>query len=292
MNNLEQLKMLVLAADLGSFSACARKMGKVQSAISQGINNLEIDLDILLFDRSTRKPALTEEGQRIYNCAKAVLQQSLELEKVAESIHNKEEALIRVAIDKAIQTPKLWQIIKRFSQSFPQTQIELMSVSSTDIIDKFEVGGVDLGIMFADPSFKREVELCFVGSLEFVAVSHPTNPLAQIELVKDSDLTPYRQLLIRGEQGGGLQPFMSVSHQTWWCNDFDSVISLVEQNIGWAYLPYYMVEEKIKQQSLAHLSLSFDHKPWCLPIDLVTAKGVSKGPALSWLFNELKSLID
>ena len=57
MYNLDQLNMFVTAAKLGSFSACARKLGKVQSAVSQGISNLEIDLDVTLFDRSTRKPS-------------------------------------------------------------------------------------------------------------------------------------------------------------------------------------------------------------------------------------------
>ena len=48
MQNLEHIRMLVLSADLGSFSACARKLGKVQSAVSHGINSLEIlILDLL-----------------------------------------------------------------------------------------------------------------------------------------------------------------------------------------------------------------------------------------------------
>ena len=59
MYNIEQLKMFVYAVELGSFSASARELGKVQSAVSQGIHNLEIDFNVQLFDRSTRKPTLT-----------------------------------------------------------------------------------------------------------------------------------------------------------------------------------------------------------------------------------------
>ena len=73
MQNLEHIRMLVLSADLGSFSACARKLGKVQSAVSHGINSLEIDLNVTLFDRSTRKPTLTPAGERLYRSAKALL---------------------------------------------------------------------------------------------------------------------------------------------------------------------------------------------------------------------------
>ena len=45
MYNIEQLKMFVYAVELGSFSGSARHLGKVQSAVSQGISNLEIDFN-------------------------------------------------------------------------------------------------------------------------------------------------------------------------------------------------------------------------------------------------------
>ena len=59
----EALTAFAEAATLGSFSAAARKLGKSQSTVSTAIANLEIDLGITLFDRSTRKPALTEHGR-------------------------------------------------------------------------------------------------------------------------------------------------------------------------------------------------------------------------------------
>ncbi len=84
MYNLEQLQMFVETAHLGSFSACARKLGKVQSAVSQGIANLEIDLDRSLFDRSTRKPSLTLAGERLFSYAQAILLQMDELDSAAK----------------------------------------------------------------------------------------------------------------------------------------------------------------------------------------------------------------
>ncbi|WP_218938214.1 LysR family transcriptional regulator [Parashewanella tropica] len=288
MYNIEHLKMLVFAADLGSFSACARKLGKVQSAVSQGINNLEIDLDIQLFDRSTRKPTLTTEGERIYECAKAILQQSFELEKVAESIHEKEEKIIKIAVDKAVQTPLFNKALQNFSQQYPYTQIELLTIASTDIVNSFYNDNIDVGIMFSDLAFKHEVEICYVGNIKFYPVCHPSSPLADLSIVNDNSLLPYRQIVLRGEQGKELQQFISFSKKLWWSNAFDSMLSMVEQNIGWAYLPSYMVEEKLKEKKLCKIKVSFDHKPWNLPVDIVTKRGNAKGPALSWLFNELK----
>ncbi|HUH77072.1 MAG TPA: LysR family transcriptional regulator, partial [Devosia sp.] len=49
---LDQLRVLVTIAELGSFSAAARKLQRVQSAISQTVRALESSLDVTLFDRS------------------------------------------------------------------------------------------------------------------------------------------------------------------------------------------------------------------------------------------------
>ncbi|NLS11833.1 LysR family transcriptional regulator [Vibrio sp. SM6] len=297
MCNLDQLQMLVLAAELGSFSACARRLGKVQSAISQGIAHLEADLAMTLFDRSTRKPTLTRDGERIYQCAKAILQQTTELEKTAAAIHAKEEALIRIAVDKAIQVPRFYDVLARFAHEFPHTQIELLTLASTDIVKQLIAHRLDLGVMFADLSFCRDVALCYIGSLDFHAVCHPDYPLASMTQISDSDLLPYRQMVLRGEYGnyGGygeeLAHFTSLSSRTWWCNNFESMLTLVEKKLGWAYLPVTLTTDALTQRRLQAIDVSFDHKTWNLPVDLITQKGANHGPAMRWLTTELKELL-
>ena len=59
----EALEAFAQIAELGSFSAAARRLGKSQSTISEAIARLEIDLGLELFDRSSRQPVLTEAGK-------------------------------------------------------------------------------------------------------------------------------------------------------------------------------------------------------------------------------------
>lgn len=71
--NLLQLQAFVLSVELGSFSAAARKLRKMHSAISMTVSNLELDLNQKLFDRSTRNPSLTAAGETLYREAKLIL---------------------------------------------------------------------------------------------------------------------------------------------------------------------------------------------------------------------------
>ena len=62
---LDQMRVLVAVAETGSFSAASRKLGRVQSAVSQAVRAMETTLGVTLFDRSTKTPTLTEAGAAI-----------------------------------------------------------------------------------------------------------------------------------------------------------------------------------------------------------------------------------
>jgi hypothetical protein len=60
--SLDQLRTFITAVDEGSFSAAARKLNRVQSAVSGWVSGLEDQFGVVLFDRSGRFPKLTPEG--------------------------------------------------------------------------------------------------------------------------------------------------------------------------------------------------------------------------------------
>ena len=60
---LDQLRILATVAETGSFSAAARKLGRVQSAISQSVQSLESTLGLPLFDREGKVPKLNDAGR-------------------------------------------------------------------------------------------------------------------------------------------------------------------------------------------------------------------------------------
>jgi len=284
--------MFVESAELGSFSACARKLGKVQSAISQGIANLEIDLNVQLFDRTTRKPSLTLEGKQLFAYAEAVLRQTEELNTAVHAVGRGEEAIIRLALDNALFVPALGPILREFGDVFPATAMEVIYIPSTDVISHIKKQKADLGIMFSDLSFKQDVQLGFIGHVPFHAVSNPAHHLSKIDVVNVSDLIPHRQLVLRGEITTDFDQVAKISAKIWWANSFHAIEEMVKQGIGWAYMPCHLVEEAIKNKELIQLPLSFDHKPWSLSVDLIRAKNQRMGHAQSWLYEKLTHLLE
>src|SRR3954449_8815587 len=69
---IEQLRTLRAVAEAGSFSAAARKLGRVQAAVSQSMDRLEGQLGLRLFDRTGRVPRLTAHGEAVVAAAARV----------------------------------------------------------------------------------------------------------------------------------------------------------------------------------------------------------------------------
>src|SRR5689334_16060920 len=97
--SLDQLAGFLAVVEEGSFSAAGRKLGRVQSAISYGIAQLESALDMQLFDRNGHTPVLTDAGHRLAAEAKLVLAQARDLAEVAARLRAGIEPELRVVVD-------------------------------------------------------------------------------------------------------------------------------------------------------------------------------------------------
>ena len=73
MDALNHMPSFVLSAELGSFSAAARRLGLTPAAVSKNVARLEASLGLRLFQRSTRRLTLTEGGERFLQQVKGAL---------------------------------------------------------------------------------------------------------------------------------------------------------------------------------------------------------------------------
>ncbi|KLV07260.1 transcriptional regulator [Photobacterium aquae] len=291
MYNLEQLNMFVTAAKLGSFSACARKLGKVQSAVSQGIANLEIDLDVELFDRSTRKPTLTDQGKHLLSFAEAILMQKRELDSTAKALSAQQESQISLVVDDSLLKQRYYDIIFEFEQQFPSTSLRCFTAASVDIPHLVRDGVALLGVMLSEMSLVTDVDIRYIGNLKFVPVAAPSHPLSSLAQVTPTDLVPHRQILIQGLNGYHQTQLQPISSRQWSANDLRLLENYVIQGLGWAYLPKHRADELALASKVKLLPVTFDYKEWAVPIECLLKKGESLGPAASWLNQALNSLL-
>lgn len=152
---LELYRVFQEVARMGNISAAAQNLYISQSAVSQSIKQLEEQLQVRLFSRSTRGVVLTSEGKMLldYVSHGLGLIQCGE-EKLAQSRQLLTGELIIGASDTVTKT-YLVSRLEAFHQQYPAIQIRILNGTSQMVLDYLHAGQVD--IAFASEPGKRGV---------------------------------------------------------------------------------------------------------------------------------------
>ncbi len=110
----EALLMVDTIARRGSFAAAARELGRVPSALTYSVRQLEEALDVLLFDRSSRQARLTAAGAELLHEGRRLLQ---EIDAVANRVRRVAhgwEAELTIAVDDVVSMTVVLELVQAF----------------------------------------------------------------------------------------------------------------------------------------------------------------------------------
>ena len=116
---LDQLRAFVAVVEEGSFSAAARRLRRVQSAVSTAMSNLEDQLGVTLWDRSTKIAKLTDEGRAVLSAARRVLLEVDALKRLTTGMVMGLEASVSLCVDALFPLSALVDLCARFADAFP-----------------------------------------------------------------------------------------------------------------------------------------------------------------------------
>ena len=153
----EALTAFVEAVDSGSFSAAARRLRKSQSTISTAIANLEADLGVILFDRATRQPTLTPQGEQVLSYVKAILAASERLDELAVSLSGETEPRLTFVLSDTLHPDVLDDLLVQFDRRFPHTEFECLIGEDEDVIDLLQKSRAQVGLIEARERYPTDI---------------------------------------------------------------------------------------------------------------------------------------
>ena len=143
---LRQLDAFVTVADMLSFTAAADRLALTPSAVSQLVVELESSLGFKLFERSTRKVALSAAGQAFYGSAQTVLKHLRLAEVAATDLRNRAAGLVRIAAPMVIASTILPPLIRDYTLERPKLVVRIRDAAVEQLTDVVASGEVDLAI--------------------------------------------------------------------------------------------------------------------------------------------------
>ena len=144
--DIDILRTLLTAQQLGGFNRAAQRVGRSQSAVSQQIRRLEEQLGKRLFRKEGRGLAPTEAGDAVLSYARRIL--DLNDEAVAAIRGFAVGGSVRFGLQTDFTENCLPQALARFKQAYPEIQAEVSADRQTVLLERLDKGQLDLALLF------------------------------------------------------------------------------------------------------------------------------------------------
>ena len=175
--NSDNVQVFLTVLDHGSFSAAARALSRVPSAVSMTIAHLEAELDVQLFDRSGREPRPTAAARALEPQARLLAGQLQQLNAQALALTQGLEERLTLAIAPELLASRWTEALAALAQEHPLLQIEVLAAPQVDALALLHSGRAQLALVFERPSIDGREGFQEVGTETLVAVMAPQHPV-------------------------------------------------------------------------------------------------------------------
>jgi len=278
------MMVFVRSLELGGFSAAARELGLTPSAVSKLVTRLEDRLGVRLVNRTTRKLALTPEGEAYLHRARRIVTDIAEAEAEVAQFRTRPRGVLRVNVGTAFGFHALAPALPDFLRRHPEVELDL---AFTDrIVDLLEEGS-DLGIRtgaLADSSLVAR-KIC---DLERVIVASPAYLKRHGTPKKPEDLLQHNCVRLSGFPALWRWPFHDAKgtvrtvevHGNTMTNSAESALQLAELGVGIVRLVDVVAGGPLREKKLVKV-LAEAHHVEPLPLHVVWPQGRHRSPKVA-----------
>src|SRR5216684_4652123 len=291
---LDQIQILLTIVDEGSFSKAAKTLNRAQSAVTYGIQKLEAQIDMPLFDRTAYRPTLTKAGRTLLLRAQRIAEETNAFRDSARSLASGLEAELTIVLDSMFPMRAVVEALRAFTAKFPtvppRIYVQSLGAAAELVLDGTCMIGF-LSLYFSDMALLKRFPLFTVDLIPVVAPDHPLAPLEgpidthvlhrHVQLV----LTD-RSALTAGRDYGVL------SSRTWRLADLGAKHSMLLAGLGWGNMPSHQVQNDLEQGRLKAIRpMKFDSKAAQPPLwgPFFAAHGL--GPEGKWMTKLLSAFV-
>ncbi len=147
LEDLNDLRFFAAVVEQGGFSAAARALGVPKSRLSKRIAALEERLGVRLLQRTTRRFAVTEIGERFNAHCRAVLEEARAAQDAIDELRAEPRGTVRLSCPISLVQTIVARVLPDFLLAFPQVQVRLLASNRrVDMIGE----GFDLAIRVRD----------------------------------------------------------------------------------------------------------------------------------------------
>jgi DNA-binding transcriptional LysR family regulator len=187
MVELRHLRYFIAVAEELNFSRAAERLHMAQPPLSAAIRQLERELDVALFSRTTREVRLTGAGRAFLEGARRTLAEADRAAEDAKRADAGELGRMRIAYSWSTRFETLPLLGRNFRASHPDVQLLAQEMWNARMAPAFRNGSIDVALSLC-PEIAPELERAPVRTEHLVALLPEGHPLASEETIPLSSL--------------------------------------------------------------------------------------------------------
>ena len=265
---LRQLEYLEKVVAAGGFRNAARALGVTQPTLTSAIQQLELEIGVLLIDRTCRPVRITPSGEAILAGSRDVLASMARLNADIALVAQQQTGRLRLGTHQFV-APIVPALMASFTSRYPHVDVlqERIGREGPKLILR---GDLDVGLLAVrhrDDPLPRQLASTRLFAFEHVFAVLPEHPLASRTVVSLRDLAGERLVISTGAGGAGALLKQALADadvkpdMIYETNALDTLPSLVEQGIGIGFAADFTLAlgyPNLKTFSIADISLRSD----------------------------------
>ena len=251
------MEVFLAVAREGSFSRAADKLFRTQSAVSQAVRKLELEIGEPLFDRSSRHGLLTDAGRVLQEYAERLLNLRENAREALTELRELKKGRLVVSANE-FTALYLLRVLADFGRLHPAIRVMVHRSLGSQIPDDVLQHKCEFGVLTYDPQ-DPELASIVVYSDELIFVVPPQHPLARESRISIRQLgaesfvahivsSPYREKVIQAFRKYKTPLHMGVELPT-----LQAIKRYVAMGNGVAFLPEISVEDEIARGDLVRI---------------------------------------
>jgi DNA-binding transcriptional LysR family regulator len=261
--DLRRLRYFVAVAEEASFNRAAQRLHMSQPPLSAQIKQLEAELGVLLFERTSRGVRVTEAGQLLLEEARRLFAQMDQAVRVVRRVGNGEVGRLTLGFVPSASDEALPPILNDFRERYPEVELFLREMRPNLIVQRLHDRQIDAGLLYL-PLEDPALEVACVLREPLVLALPEKHPLASEEKVELSAVAgepfilPRRYSMMPGLHGqvieacrnAGFAP-EAVQKDVWL---MQTIVGLVAGGIGVALVPESL--RNLRRKGVAYRAVS------------------------------------
>ncbi|WP_130804095.1 LysR family transcriptional regulator [Acinetobacter ihumii] len=258
MDRLQQFEIFIEVAKRESFSEAALRLDLPRSTVTSAIQSLETFYKVRLFQRTTRRVSLTQDGKRILPDCQNLLMDYQLLEQMIQTHNQDYQGILKVDMPSRISHQIVVPALPDFFQQYPNIQIQL---HSSDHLTNLVEQEVDCVVRVG--TLENSSLICkSVGYLEMVNCASP-DYLQQFGTPQTLEDLQQHSMINYPSGVGEQQGIFFCRHEriklnaNLSVNNTEAYIQAARAGLGIIQIPYYDVREDLEQGRLVEF-LSYE----------------------------------